>query len=269
MENFDIQGHRGCRGLMPENTIPAFLKACELGVTTLEMDVVLTSDGSVVVSHEPFFNHEIATSSFEVPITAENERQFNIYQMIYPTLQRFDVGMKVHPRFPEQKKIAVIKPLLKDVVKAVKDAGYDPHYNIEIKYVKEEDGIFHPSAYPFAQKVIEQVKELGIMPKTTIQCFNHECLDMVHTIDATIKTVLLVEDQKPFLEHLSMINHKPFAYSPDFTLVDSALVASCHAKGIKIIPWTVNEIEDMQRIIALNVDGIITDYPDRLINIVR
>src|SRR5580765_2886505 len=101
---FDVEGHRGCRGLMPENTIPAMLKAIDLGVTTLEMDIVITKDSQVIVSHEPFFNHEITTKPDGSFVTEGEEHSLNIYNMSYTETQQFDVGLKTHPRFPEQAK---------------------------------------------------------------------------------------------------------------------------------------------------------------------
>ncbi len=268
-KDLDIQGHRGCRGLMPENTIPAFLEACRLGVNTLEMDVVLSADGSVIVSHEAFFNHEISTSPFEVSITAQNEKEFNIYKMITPTVKRFDVGLKSHPRFPDQKKMAVTKPTLAEVVKAVMDAGYDPMYNIEIKRTPDGDDVYHPSGYAFTSKVMEEIAILGISEKTTVQSFDHECVNFAKSIDKNIRTVILVEDKNDIDWHLSKLDHTPYAYSPYFKLVDEELIAKCRTKGMKIIPWTVNEVPDMKFMLNQGVDGIITDYPDRLINLVR
>ncbi|HMS68521.1 MAG: glycerophosphodiester phosphodiesterase family protein [Saprospiraceae bacterium] len=267
--NLDIQGHRGCRGLMPENTIEGFLKACELGVNTLEMDVVVSIDGQVVVSHEPFFNHEITTSPFEIPITEANEKEFNIYQMTTPTVQKFDVGSKVHPRFPNQTKLKTYKPILSEVVNAVKNAGYKPHYNIEIKRTVEGDGVFHPDALSFTKLVVENVINLGIAEVTTIQSFDHDCLNYTKMFAKDLKTVMLVEDENTLSWHLDKLDHQPFGYSPDFHLVDSFLVKSCHDKNIKIIPWTVNEVKDIKKMMNLGVDGIISDYPDRVIAEVR
>ena len=100
--SFDYQGHRGCRGLMPENTIPAFLKAIELHVTTLEIDVVITKDKQVIISHEPFFNHEITTKPDGSFIDEKDEQTYNIYKMTFAETKRYDVGLKPHPRFSQQ-----------------------------------------------------------------------------------------------------------------------------------------------------------------------
>src|SRR3954471_9017628 len=102
--SFDWQGHRGCRGLMPENTIPAMLHAVDLGVSTLEMDAIITKDSQVILSHEPFLNHEITTKPDGTYVNESEERQLNMYQLTYDEISHFDVGMKPHPRFPEQRK---------------------------------------------------------------------------------------------------------------------------------------------------------------------
>ena len=133
----DFQGHRGCRGLMPENTIPAFLKALELQVTTLEMDAVITKDGKVIISHEPFFNHEITTKPTGDSVTESEEKSLNIFTMNYDSVVKYDVGLKPHPRFPLQQKIPAIKPLLIDVIDTAENycnkyKRNPVYYNIEI-----------------------------------------------------------------------------------------------------------------------------------------
>ena len=123
-QKFDLEGHRGCRGLMPENTIPAMLKAIDLNVNTLEMDVVITADKKVILSHEPFFSHEITTLPGGDTIEAKNEWQYNIFHMTYDSVKQYDVGLRPHPRFPAQQKMKVVKPLLADLIDAVEDLSY-------------------------------------------------------------------------------------------------------------------------------------------------
>ena len=118
-DRLDIQGHRGARGLLPENTIPAFLKALEYNVTTLELDLAVTADGQLIVSHEPWMNHSICTDSVGGTIDEEAERSFNIYQMAYKEVKRFDCGSMANPLFPDQRPLNVSKPLLTDVFDAV------------------------------------------------------------------------------------------------------------------------------------------------------
>src|SRR4029077_9698263 len=135
---FDKQGHRGCRGLMPENTIPAMIKALNLGVTTLEMDVVITKDKKVVLSHDQWFAEEITTKPDGSYMGPREERKFNIYWMTYEDVKTFDVGMKPHPRFPQQQKFKAVKPLLADLIDSVQQYMSTskrpfPYYNIETK----------------------------------------------------------------------------------------------------------------------------------------
>ena len=153
---FDYQGHRGCRGLMPENTIPAMLKAIDLGVTTLETDIVITKDRKPILSHEPIFNHEIATKPNGDPVTEQEEQSLNIYQMDYNVVRTYDVGLKPHPRFAQQQKIAVSKPLLADMIDAAeayasKQQKALPHYNMETKSDPKTDNTHHPLPAEFVE----------------------------------------------------------------------------------------------------------------------
>ena len=120
-KKMDVQGHRGCRGLMPENTIPGMLYALELGVVTLEMDISITKDKQLILSHEPFFSEEITTKPDGSFVTEKEERNLNIYTMNYDSVVKYDVGLKPHPRFLKQQKIVVAKPLLADLFAAVKE----------------------------------------------------------------------------------------------------------------------------------------------------
>ena len=119
IEMAEIHGHRGCRGLLPENTIPGFLYAIDLGVDALEMDVVMNGESDLVVSHEPFISPRICLDPEGNEIPEEMVEQINIYTMSQDSIERFDCGMKPHPKFPNQKKISATKPLLKDVIDTV------------------------------------------------------------------------------------------------------------------------------------------------------
>ena len=146
---FDVQGHRGARGLRPENTIPAFLIALDSGVTTLEMDLCITKDGKVVVSHEPFMSADICLDEVCAEIKRTDEEQFNIFEMTYEQVLKFDCGSKGNDRFPEQIKSSQTKPLLRDVIIAAEDhiksfTRYEVDYNLEIKSTPDGDWKFHP-----------------------------------------------------------------------------------------------------------------------------
>lgn len=266
---FNFQGHRGCRGLMPENTIAAFIKAIDLGVTTLEMDAVITNDLQVVVSHEPFFNHEISTKPNGEPVTEAEEKSLNIYQMDYAEVKRYDVGQKTHPRFPDQQKIAAAKPLLKDVIDSVeayiKLKKLPPvQYNIETKSSRATDNVYHPEPKLFMDLLLLVIKQKYIEERTTIQSFDTRTIQYLHQINPSIKTAYLFEGVAgAFLEkRLDALGFTPTIYSPAYQLVNRSIIETCHARGIKVIPWTVNKTSQMKKLISLGVDGIISDYPN-------
>lgn len=272
--NLDVQGHRGCRGLLPENTILGFTHALELGVTTLEMDVVISKDHQVVVSHEPYFSHEIAKDPEGNNISEAKEKSHNIYQLTYDEITAFDVGLRKHPRFPKQQKTAATKPKFREVVIASEkfstESGRDlPYYNVEIKRVPENDELYHPNAFDFAFMVVSEVKKLGISERTIIQSFDPESLRMVRQIDDKLKLALLVENQVSPLTNLEKLGFRPAIYSPDYQLVDENLVAFCKEQGLQLIPWTVNDKAAMNRLLDLKVQGIITDYPNILIKLLE
>ena len=266
----DIQGHRGCRGLLPENTIPAFRKALELGVQTLELDVVITAYSQVIVSHEPFFNHEMSLKPDGSEISEEEERSHNIYQMDYATAATYDVGQKPHPRFPDQEKMAVAKPLLAEVIANAeayaKELGRElPYYNIETKTTLAGDDSFHPGPERFVDLLMGVIQEGGIAERTYIQSFDVRTLQVMQQKYAGIPLVLLVENEEGAQANLDKLGFKPAVYSPWFKFVDEELVAFCEAENMLLIPWTLNEEAEIKRALELGVDGIISDYPDRVI----
>ena len=266
---FDLEGHRGCRGLMPENTIPAMLRAIDLGVTTLEMDVVITADKKVILSHEPFFNHEITTRPGGGEVSAAEEKELNIYRMTYAETQRFDVGIKPHPRFPQQEKIKAIKPLLDDIIEDVEAyirlKGVKPvFYNIETKSMPSTDSIFHPAPEEFVKLLMEVITEKRITDRVIIQSFDYRTLKIVHQQYPQIKTAALVEDfdKQSVQDLVKELGFVPTIYSPHYSLVNETRLRECHALQMKVIPWTVNDKTTFDKLKSMGVDGIITDYPD-------
>ena len=272
---FDKQGHRGCRGLMPENTIPAMINALGLSVTTLEMDAVITKDKQVILSHEPFFNHEISSvlvinyATSRKYIDETKEKDYNIYKMTYEETQQYDVGLKPHPRFLQQQKMAVQKPRLADVFDSVKNYMMTakrpyPYFNIETKTMPATDNLFHPAPAEFVELLMKVVKEKEMEQYIIIQSFDFRTLQYLHLHYPTIKTAMLIEDfdKRTLDEQIKALGFTPTIYSPAYILATDAVIKKCHAQNIKIIPWPVNDKKEIDRLKALGVDGIITDYPN-------
>ncbi len=272
--DLDIQGHRGCRGLMPENTIQGLLHALELGVTTLEMDVVISKDSQVVLSHEPFMSHLICKDSLDQSIPKSEEEAYNIYQMNYQEVHKFDCGSQQHPRFLHQKALPAVKPLLKDVLRAVEIRAKEINregirYNIETKSRLQGDNIFHPPPQEFVRFLLQEVIKEGVLDRTTIQSFDVRTLQAAKQQVPEISLALLVENQYGIEENLSRLGFKPQVYSPEYMLFSQESIDILKSQGIKVIPWTVNHTNDMEKLIKWGVDGIITDYPDSLLALIN
>jgi glycerophosphoryl diester phosphodiesterase len=266
---FDKEGHRGSRGLMPENTIPAMLKGLELGVTTLEMDAVITRDKKVILSHEPFFNHEITTLPGGGYISPGEERNYNIFKMDFGETQRYDVGLKPHPRFPQQQKIAATKPLLSEVIDqsekyALQNGRPAPFYNIETKTQPATDQVYHPAPEEFVSILMTVILNKKVEDRVIIQSFDPRTLQIIHRKYPFMKTALLIEDfdHRSLEEQLGSLGFTPSIYSPAYSLVNTGLLESCHQRKMKCIPWTVDDPAEIKRLRDLGVDGIITDYPN-------
>ncbi|RED93598.1 glycerophosphodiester phosphodiesterase family protein [Marinoscillum furvescens] len=264
----DIQGHRGARGLYPENSIPGFIHALDLGVTTLEMDLAVTKDGQLVVSHEPYMSAVICLDSLGGAIPSDSAQAYNVFQMTYQQVAQFDCGSIDHPRFPEQKKLSVVKPLLTQVIDSAETFAKNtnqplPFYNIEIKSKPEGDGRYHPNPADFSDLVYRTVEGLLPWNRVTIQSFDFRVLQYIHKTYPEVNLALLIENKLPFQHNIDSIGFVPQIYSCHFPLLSRQTVADIQEQGMQVIPWTVNDPEDMTRLIDWGVDGLITDYPNR------
>jgi glycerophosphoryl diester phosphodiesterase len=265
---FDLQGHRGARGLRPENTIPAFILALDSGVTTIELDLAVTKDKQIVVSHEPWMSSEICLQPDSTGISERQERKFNIYTMTYEQVQQFDCGSKGNKRFPEQQKLRVAKPLLKDAIIAIEDhiksyTQYEVDYNVEIKSSPETDNKFHPTPEEFSDLVYNLIDQYLPLDRIVIQSFDFRVLRYWHEKYPKVRLAVLIENNKSIDANLKELGFKPTVYSPYFTLLSKEKVKYLQDQKIRVIPWTVNEISDMKKMKDMGVDGFITDYPDR------
>lgn len=263
---WDLQGHRGARGLSPENTIPSFLRALDYGVDTIELDLAVSSDGRLIVSHEPWMNPEICRDPAGNPIEGDG-RQFNIFRMTADSVAGFDCGSWGHPRFPHQTPEAVAKPVLDDAIAAIEAEaarrGLAPlRYNIETKIQPGWEGEFTPQPDAFARLVHEGVVRAGIRGRAILQSFDERTLIAMKTIDPDMPLALLVENPRGLADNLARLPFLPDIYSPYHLFVTAGLRDSTRNLGLELIPWTVNHTADMRRLLDLDVDGLITDYPD-------
>ena len=290
-QGFDLQGHRGARGLAPENTIPAFETALRIGVSTLELDLAVTRDGVLVVSHDPHLNADITRGPDGVFLPAPGPA---IHSLTFAELRRYDVG-RIRPdtayaaRFRQQTSADNIRiPALTEVFDLVQKASASHiRFNIETK-ITPDSGADTPDPENFAALIAKAVRDAGLTSRVTVQSFDWRTLAAMRRIAPEIERSCLTiqspgEDNlrrnmpgpSPWTAGLDIDDHGGSTprlvhvagcgvWSPYFRNVTAALVKEAQALGLKVIPWTVNEMADLKLAIETGVDGIITDYPDRL-----
>ncbi len=267
-EDYSIQGHRGARGLLPENTIPSFLKCLELGCPVFEFDVVISADKQVVVSHEEWMHHHFCSKPDGTPISRNEEKQHLIYHMPYEQIKTYDCGRRGHPLFPAQIPMPAYKPLLIDVIEACdnysQQNGLPPvTYNIEVKTSGEEgDDYLHPKPSEFTKLVSEVVAEKGVEERTIIQSFDKRIVQAARAIGGNYQISVLIDNLRGLEWNLKKLGFVPDIYDPYYTFITPLTVRKAHDKGMKVWTWTVNDISEMQKLIDMGVDGIITDYPN-------
>jgi glycerophosphoryl diester phosphodiesterase len=261
LATFDLQGHRGARGHLPENTLPAFEHALELGVDTLELDVGVTRDGVVVIHHDRRLNPDLARGPDGQYVKAPSP---TIFSLSYAELQKYDVGRmragsEYAQRFPYQKPIDGTRiPRLDELFAR---AGARVRFNIETKLAPEApDETLAPE--PFARALVAEVRRAGVAARTTIQSFDWRSLKVVEREAPEIMTAYLTSGKSS--DPASVKQAGARLWSPNFQDLDAQKVAAARSLGLRIVPWTVNEPADIARVLAMKVDGIISDYPDRV-----
>lgn len=265
---FSAEAHRGGRGLMPENTIIAMQNAISYdAVTTLEMDTHITKDGKVVVTHDDYLSPGFMLTPAGKEIPKADAKKYPIFQMNYTDLKMFDIGTKLNTGFPKQKKIKTYIPLLADLIDSVQNEiklknKKQLFYNIETKCDEQGDNIVNPTPEIFVKLLIDVIEQKNITQFVVIQSFDKRTIQIINKKYPNIKTSFLVSNIKTYQENIADLGYKPFILSPISTMVDVDMVKKAHADGVKIIPWTVNTIEEINRLKMLQVDGIITDYPN-------
>ena len=268
----DVQAHRGGAGLMPENTIPAMQHALDLGVNTLEFDLQLSQDGQVVVSHDSYFHPRYSTRPDGTLIQETDPKEY-LYTMPYDSIARYDVGLRFVDRWPGQVKMAVCKPLASDLIDFAEGYAKQPvNYNIEIKsWPGEGEGTLWPEYHVFCDTCIPLLLSKQLGDRLIVQCFDTRALNYMHATWPELTLSYLTEDYdggdiEALLQNLDFV---PQWWSPESSVVTPENVAWCHAHGIGVVPWTVDDPAEMQRLVDCGVEAIISNYPDILIATVR
>lgn len=290
---FDLQGHRGARGLAPENSIPGFEKTLAVGVTTLEMDTVMTADGRVAVYHDLTLHPE-RTRGPDGQWLAEEQPRPVLFELGSGALAAYDIGRlkpesETAERFPGQQGADGVRiPLLADVLaRAEALSGGTVRYNIETKISPERPAL-SPAPRRFAEALVAAIRAAGVTERATVQSFDWRTLQAVQALEPALPTVYLTAEQR-WLDNVrrGREGESPWTagfdvddydgsiprliraaggavWSPFYRDLRPADLQEARRLGLRVVVWTVNEPADMASLIDLGVDGIITDYPDRL-----
>ena len=282
---FDLQGHRGARGLLPENTLAGFEHAMQIGVTTLELDIAITADGTAVISHDPALNPAITRNAQGQWLKGKGAL---IKSLKLAELQAFDVG-RIDPSSEYGRGLADQQPrdgqripTLASLFKLVNDKGaHTIRFDIETKVFphRPDDTL---GVAEFVDVLLAEIRAAGMTRRVMVQSFDWRTLQLIQKLEPAIETVYLTMEfarantvrDSAWTAGMLWRDHASVAHmvkasggttwSPNFNHVDAAKVKAAQQLGLKVIPWTVNEPSDMDRLIGWGVDGIITDYPDRL-----
>lgn len=271
-QKMDLEAHRGGRGLMPENSIQAMLSALDMGVTTLEMDLGISKDGQVVVSHDSYMAADFMRKPDGSDISKSEEKSLLLFGMDYALIRTYDGGTKPHPGFPEQKKFRTYKPLFTELIDSVeqyiiKNKLQPVLYNVEIKSSPDGDGTAHPVPEVFVKKVMDIIKARKLGQRTIIQSFDLRPLQVLHKNYPKQKLSFLVANKDSYAVNIKNLGFKPAAISPYYLMVNADMVSAAHQDHVEVIPWTVNTVADIKKMRDLKVDGIISDYPNLLIEV--
>lgn len=263
-----VHAHRGGAALYPENTILAMENAVSIGTPVLELDLQITKDSMVVVSHDAYLNSIKATCPDGTPILADQEKEYKIYNMTYDSLRTYDVGSRPNPNYPKRKNLKCCVPLVTDLIDHVelliKNKNLRPvSYNIEIKSDPSKDGVFSPDYKTFADLCMTVLLSKNLGDRLLIQCFDVRTLNYLHENYPDVRLSYLVEDKKATVEELlSRLSFTPDVYSPESDMLTESIAQKIHGKGMEIAPWTVDDKKEVERLRQLGVDAIITNQPD-------
>ena len=281
---FNLQGHRGARGLKPENTLPAFEVAFDLGVTSVETDVHLTADGVPILCHDPVISGRLVSS-----LTLAQVRGYRVDT--HPDRERFprqdNEATPLARLFAEQHGIdPFTPPSLADLfafasayagdlgrsagkAEQQRDGARRIKFDLELKRVPFRpeligDQFAGDSPDRLEQEILACVRTAGEIERTMVRSFDHRCIRGLREREPRLTGVVLVAGTAPVSPAEMARQANAQVYGPDFEFLDESQVRQIHAAGLRVVPWTVNNPEDWARLLDWGVDGITTDDPDRL-----
>jgi glycerophosphoryl diester phosphodiesterase len=267
----EVQGHRGARWVRPENTLPAFQYALENSVDVIEMDMNVTKDNVLVIAHDPFLNPKICVDSRGRTISD----RVLIRSLTLRELQSYDCGSKVNPDFPAQRTFAktpipTLNSVFEMVMKSARPNSRTIQFNIETKSDPAHPN-FTPSPENFVKLFLRSVRKYKMLERVTLQSFDYRTLKAAHDLEPSLKLSLLIDEQPKETGALTRLvkDYSVDVLSPNFRWLTIGDVEEMHKLNVRVIPWTVNQPADWQRMLTIGVDGLITDNPKALLDYLK
>lgn len=256
-------GHRGCRGILPENTIIGFNKALELGADGIEWDVIVNKDNELIISHEPYADAQYCLDPSGESFSKKKEKGFNFHKMTTEEIQAFDCGSNGNSKFPEQQKVQSIKPTVQEAFKKVNIK--DKAILFEIKSEEKDYGTFQPLPKEYAKIIATEIENYAYKSNIIFMCFDANLLNELHKVLPDYRYVYLtyvpLKSIKSFLNDIDFV---PYALGMYHVTITKKDVKKSNQAGVKVFAWTVNSEKHCEKLIRYGVEGIITDYPDRI-----
>ncbi len=259
-----IYGHRGARGLFPENTLYGFEKCLENDLTGIEFDVVVSKDNELVISHEPWMNYEYCLQPNGESILKRNQKQHNLFELTLAEIQAYDCGSKKNLFFPHQNNLPAYKPSLKSLFDWLKTKNYTKlNLLIELKSRKKWYQKFQPTPQEYAKLVVDFMSKNKLQYHSVlIKSFDTDLLNEIYKLGVDFDLGVLIDNRKSVKNNLNQLIFKPVNYNVKHNLVTKKLVKQLNALGINLIPWTVNSIKHANKLKDKGVYEFITDYPN-------
>lgn len=252
-------GHRGCRGILPENTLEAFNKALAYNIDGIEWDVVVNKDKQLVISHEEYIDKSYCLKPDGSEI--KNNKEYNIYKMTQAEIESYDCGSKEYSKFPEQKHFKTYKPLLQEVFEKINFKGKTILF--EIKSEKKLYGKAQPYPEEYVELILKEVENFQYKEQIIFMCFDPKIIELLHQKAPKYKLVYLHESLGLSSNKiLKQLTFKPYALGIYSKFISKKTVETMHNQDVKVFAWTVNKNKEFNRLLETKLDGIITDYPN-------
>lgn len=254
-----VFGHRGCRGIMPENTLKGFRKALEYNIDGIEWDVVVNKDKQLVISHEEYMDKNYCLDA--TGNTIKNEKSHSIYRMTQEEIALYDCGSKEYSKFPEQVHFKTHKPLLKEAFEKIDFKGKTILF--EIKSEEKLYGKEQPFPEDYVSLILDEVKDFQYKSQLIFMCFDPVILEILYTKAPEYRLVYLHEGLGISGNNmLKQLTFKPYALGIYSKFITKKTVLNAHENEVKIFAWTVNKEKEFNRLLKTKLDGIITDFPN-------